>query len=457
MKVNWFSPLPPQPTGIADFTAQLLPFLSAAADVTVWTAGETHDRQLDRYAAIRRIDEANPMAGAAAGDALNIYQIGNNGEFHSTIWAISRQWPGIVVLHDVCLQDLFFHHFCEKLKDPEAYLRAVGKYYGKVGIDNVEASLQGHIPFDHIRKCFPLTELAVEQAAGVVSHTHKGRRALQRCERGLPVLHLPLAYAPNRPRACQLPNAAPCRQAAKPYQLIVFGHLGPNRGIAQVLEALGTFAQRDQYHLNIYGTLSIPPKDVQRYFERWKLQRCVTLHGPVPEPVLEAALSQSDLAINLRFPTMGEASHSQLRIWDHALPSIVTQAGWYAGLPPQTVAAVRPRTAVKELQQHLIGFLRDKTPYEQIGRMGNQWLHEQHDPENYVSRLLEFGAKTLAAGKTKSRQKRPRFSGWSSVALRERLQNLLAAKMDRWCPPEVKRSIHARAERVMGSLQGKEL
>ena len=36
-----------------------------------------------------------------------------------------------------------------------------------------------------------------------------------------------------------------------------------------------------------------------------------------------------ELLINLRYPTMGEASLSQLRIWRHALPSMVTQVGWH--------------------------------------------------------------------------------------------------------------------------------
>ena len=54
------------------------------------------------------------------------------------------------------------------------------------------------------------------------------------------------------------------------------------------------------------------------------LRERVTFHGYVSEAELEAALDDADLAVNLRYPTMGEASGSQLRIWDHALPSLVT-------------------------------------------------------------------------------------------------------------------------------------
>ena len=61
--------------------------------------------------------------------------------------------------------------------------------------------------------------------------------------------------------------------------------------------------------------------------EELRLQDIVTLHGFVPAEALEAALASAHLAINFRFPTMGEASVSQLQIWDHALPSLVTRVG----------------------------------------------------------------------------------------------------------------------------------
>ena len=65
-------------------------------------------------------------------------------------------------------------------------------------------------------------------------------------------------------------------------------------------------------------------------------------HGFTSEKKLDEALSQAHLAINLRYPTMGEA-WSQLRIWAHASQS-GSQVGWYATLPPDTVRFVRPDT-----------------------------------------------------------------------------------------------------------------
>ena len=37
MRLNWFSPLPPARTEIANYTVRLLPALCASCDVTLWT------------------------------------------------------------------------------------------------------------------------------------------------------------------------------------------------------------------------------------------------------------------------------------------------------------------------------------------------------------------------------------------------------------------------------------
>ena len=123
--------------------------------------------------------------------------------------------------------------------------------------------------------------------------------------------------------------------------------------------------------------------------EELGLQDVVTLHGFVPAEDLEAALASAHLAINLRFPTMGEASVSQLQIWDHALPSLVTRVGWYATLPQETVAFVRPEHEIIDIQAHLRAFLDDPGRYAQMGEDGRRYLQTYHTPGAYVQAIID--------------------------------------------------------------------
>ena len=118
----------------------------------------------------------------------------------------------------------------------------------------------------------------------------------------------------------------------------------------------------------------------------------VSVHGYAPEPELDQALDGASLAINLRYPTMGEASASQLRIWDHALPSLVTKVGWYGTLPDEIVGHVRPENEVADIRAHLESFVEDPTRYARMGERGYRFVKEEHDPEAYAKTIVSLAS-----------------------------------------------------------------
>jgi hypothetical protein len=109
---------------------------------------------------------------------------------------------------------------------------------------------------------------------------------------------------------------------------------------------------------------------------------------------LDEALASADLVVNLRYPS-GEASGSQLRIWSHGLPSIVTRDGWFARLPEAAVAHVSPEREVADIQAHLTDFLNDPERFALMGAEGNRILYPRHAPETYVNALLDLSAEVL--------------------------------------------------------------
>jgi ubiquinone/menaquinone biosynthesis C-methylase UbiE len=85
---------------------------------------------------------------------------------------------------------------------------------------------------------------------------------------------------------------------------------------------------------------------------------------------------------------MGEASLSQLQMWDHALPTLVTRVGWYATFPDSAVAFVRPDHEVEDIQTHLRAFLHDRGRYAALGEHGRRVLEQQHALAGYVQALM---------------------------------------------------------------------
>jgi hypothetical protein len=89
---------------------------------------------------------------------------------------------------------------------------------------------------------------------------------------------------------------------------------------------------------------------------------------------------------------MGESSFSQLQIWDHTLPTLVSQVAWYAKLPDNAVAFVRPEHEVRDIQRHLNAFLADPQRFVDMGAQGRRFLEEHHRPEMYAEALIDFVA-----------------------------------------------------------------
>lgn len=389
MKINWFSPLPPARTDIAHYTTRVLPALCSLADITLWTDQREWDQALNKQVEVRTFRLGRmPWVELNRADA-NIYQIGNNPQFHSSIWQISRLHAGIVVLHDFRLHHFFDDIFRVKWRDLDSYCAVMENYYGPEGRrDAIESFNSNARNITYMAERYPLTDLAVKNQLGVIVHTQETFDALTK-EALSPVMLAPLPFAAG-PTSSHVQNLAN-KLAGPPYRLIVFGYIGRSRRLSSVLKALAALPEPGKFHLDVYGDILDGEDELRNQIRTLDLKERVTIHGFATEAKLDEALSRAHLAINLRYPTMGEASGSQLRIWKHGLPALVSSVGWYASLPPDAVAFVRTDDHEEaDLQAHLRDFLSDPQSFAAMGRRGRQELETKHAPERYASSLVEM-------------------------------------------------------------------
>ena len=387
MRLNWFSPLRPAKTEIARYTSELLPDVCALADVTLWTTQAKWDpcpaqAPIQRY----RVDRI-PWLQINAAD-ISIFHMGNNPEFHADIWQVARRQPGMVVLHDTSLHHFFDGIYRRSLRDPDRYVEAMRRYYGHEGAQAALRNLASKgRETDRMAVTYPLTAHALEDARAVLVHTEQAREFL-RTVLSVPVRYVPLPFSPREPANVA---AASSWQAPPPYRLVLFGYLGSNRRVAVILDALAAMPEREKLSLDIYGMLGDESK-IRKQIKSLGL-RNVSIHGFVSDHELERALSSAHMAINLRNPTMGEASASQLRIWSHALPSLVSEVGWYASLPRDTVRMVRTgEHEIADIQRHLRDFLEHPDEFKRMGEKGLTRLHAVHSSKACARAIVELAA-----------------------------------------------------------------
>ncbi len=341
IRLNWFSPLPPAETDIAHYTADLLPALAARAQLTLWTEAKTWDPALEKFGAVRHYYPK--IKNTELAGTLNVFHIANQRAFHLHIFRLAHEVPGLVVLHDLAIPNLI-----------------------------------GGLPFS-TRRAQPIGPADFDRALGLFVHA---RRALE-IFRGQKI---PAAYRPFPYAARDWPDS---RDSDPVKRLILFGQLDVPGRLDVVLQALASHPRRDRFRLDIFGRV-LKRRRIDRAIKQLALSESVTLHGYVAEAELDAALSRADLALNLRFPTMGEASSSQLRIWDHGLASLVTRGGWYADLPEGTVGYVDVENEIPQLHQHFDALLDDPEFYARLGQRGRAELLAAHTPDNYVDALIQL-------------------------------------------------------------------
>lgn len=435
MKLNWFCPLPPARSGVAQYSAVILPYLHKWAELVLWTDQTDWDRTLEQCGQVRQFRPPHlPWPDVSRAD-MTIYHMGNNAIFHDSIWQVARLHPGIVVLHDLRLHDLFSYLYRHHRADREGYLAHMQAYYGEEGRLAGEIYWDGGHSADWMSENYPLTALALENALGVILHSPADCEEI-RGQSSCPVALLDFPYASRGSSILESWKSRRVEASRPPYRLVIFGYLNPNRRLESVLQALANLPERDQFRLDVYGPLW-NAEHVEDAIRSAGLTQQVHLHGFTPPAEIDVVLCQADLVINLRYPTMGEASLSQLQIWEHALPALVTEVGWYASLPKEAVAFVRPDNEVADIQNHLKAFLADPQRFTALGAEGCRVLQEKHPPERYAQSMIEFTARARA---------------YRTHAVALEMADRVGAEVNRWTHPTVAEDLLDRVTQAIYSV-----
>lgn len=386
--IHWVSPLPPAETDIAHYTGRILPDLCAQADVTLWSDTTGWDPALRQFCPVRHLDpdRAQPddlrVAGAKPGQPeIMILHIGNSWVHHSGLLRLARRMPTIIVLHDLAIQEMLKDSIIHDRFDPDVYQQDMAHWYGEQGADWAEQVLNHSLHPGALATTAPGFELALTQALGVIVHAPVAAQAV-RDRTSLPCHQLELPFQAGPERSAKRSDIGPLRLAQ-------FGYIGPNRRIEQILQALAGLEDEVDFTFDIFGKLWNPDL-IKGQIADLGLGDRVRIQGFVDEPILDEVLSRMHLVFNLRHPTMGEASGSQLRIWNASAAAVVTDQGWYQDLPDDTVFRVPIEGDVEAIQALIRRLNADRSLGEQIGAAGRARLMALHQPDRYATQIADI-------------------------------------------------------------------
>lgn len=166
-RLAFVSPLPPARTGIADYSAEILPELAKYYELNLVVAQDVVDiKDVSDYAVIRDVSWLKSNAGNI--DRV-IYQVGNSF-FHQHMLPLIQEIPGVLVLHDFYLSGLFAS--IEYNTSLRAWSEAL---YGSHGYVALKGRLLGGDDGAVIFK-YPVNLEFLQYALGVVVHSEHSRQ-----------------------------------------------------------------------------------------------------------------------------------------------------------------------------------------------------------------------------------------------------------------------------------------
>ncbi len=354
MKVAYFSPMPPNTSGIADYSALLVPELAKLIDVEV-------------------ISE--PKRGMGKSCDIALYHVGNNPAVHGWIVEALRERPGLVVLHEHVL-----HHLVAGMTiavgDQDGYLRAMQRDAGVVGRLMAHGIIDGVVPpvWESRPTDFPLCGEILDLATGLIVHSQTVEDAAR--SRGYvgPIYRIPHPAWP-KPEIAQDPALAGVTGPI----FGAFGHLNTAKRAPQLVEAFAQVVEQEPAaKLLLVGSASEEIHIDGRLAEIERAHPGGVIRLPyVEEDRLWNLIAGCDVCVCLRYPTMGETSGIAIRALVCGRPLLVSDVGWFSELSGASAVKVSVGDGeVEDIAEQMIALAGDPERRAQMSTAASRYADD---------------------------------------------------------------------------------
>ncbi|MEM7479822.1 MAG: glycosyltransferase family 4 protein [Acidobacteriota bacterium] len=374
LALDYVSPLPPVRSGIADYSADLLPHLAQRVDVRVLRLPD-----LPVSDEIRARWHPADVSTLGRDGRLPLYQMGNN-PYHAAVRDLALAQPGIVTLHDLVLHHLLAEcTLGEGVFEP--YSEALTADHDWVGEAVAQPRWWGGYS-DAGLFALPARRTLLRRQRGVLVHSAWAADWLREEDPELAVRAVPMGI-PLPPEADPAAGRALRQRYGIPADVPLLGSFGFQTPIKRTLSAVRalTAPGLERVHLLVVGEVS-PELDFEMEIHRLGVAERVTITGFVGFDVFEAAIAAVDLCVNLRYPSAGETSASLLRVMAVGRGAVVSEFGQFAELPPAaTLAIPLGPDEIPCLAARLAKLLRRSDRLRELGRAAREHVRRVHDPE----------------------------------------------------------------------------
>jgi glycosyltransferase involved in cell wall biosynthesis len=341
MRLAWFSPWPPDRSGVAGRSADVVPRLAErghAIDVFV-------DEQ--RIDAPRNVAARPPQDGAVRVLGahefvwrasrqpydLPVYQVGNS-RLHEYIWPYLLRWPGLAVLHDARV-----HHARARALlrrgDVDAYRAEFRWSHPYVSAEAAELAVAGLDGMFYYQ--WPMLRGVLEASRLVATHAPEAIEAIDITPPAAPIDYITLGEGETTRDAASQSRGRQRRASAgmssQDVLFGVFGALSEYRRIGPILHAFASVrASQPGMRLVLAGPID-PALRLTETLQALGIEGATHIHPSPDDEAFDEWIGAVDVSLNLRWPTSREVSGPWLRALAAGRATVIVDLEQLARLP----------------------------------------------------------------------------------------------------------------------------
>lgn len=379
-RLAYVSPLPPEQSGISDYSADLLPALADYYEIDV----VTQQRQITDKWIKQNCKEIAVQAfkqNYASYDRV-LYHFGNS-HFHLHMFDLLPDYPGMVVLHDFFLSGIL------AWKEQNTIGRNVWieSLYQSHGYHAVAERIQATNLTPVIMK-YPCNLDVIQNALGVIVHSHHAKNLAQdwygkNAAQDWSVIPLIRGY-------CHQKDKTQLRQrygfSQEDIIISTFGKIGPTKLTLKLLESFLNSNLRKQNNVMLLMVGENDPSDygaqLESSIKQSGLSDRIKITGWVDTEHYHDYLALSDIGVQLRTLSRGETSAAVLDCMNYGLATIVNANGSMAEFDATSVYKIEDEFNAQDLISALEKLVEDNNLRTNLSQAAQQTIRQHHTPSH---------------------------------------------------------------------------
>ncbi len=375
LKLAYLSPLPPQKSGISDYSMELLPYLSQHYDIDIIVEDVNilgkHITQNYTINNIKYFEENAHQYNRI------LYHFGNS-HFHKHMFNLLEKYPGTVVLHD-----FYLSHVIDSMSLLDQEL-----YYS-----------HGYKPFLHKSSNtiweFPANKRVLDHAKGIIVHSNNSKKLANKWyseDFSQHWITIPLLRVSATPKDKQTLKSE-MGFAADAFIVSSFGLLGQTKENQKLLDAWlsSSLSKNKNSYLVFVGEndASEYGKTLLKTIEKSSHFSQIIITGWADTQTFKNHLSITDIGVQLRTMSRGETSATVLDCMNYAIPTIINANGSMADIDNNSVYKLQDEFTQQSLIQALEELYVNDTKRNTLGAKAQELILTKHKPEKCVNQYFQ--------------------------------------------------------------------